>query len=139
MKAEKSNLKKANGFTLLEVLVAMAIFAVGMLAVASLQVNSLWGTARADTTSEAIMWATDRIEQLKALPYDDSLLTSGTHIPSSGDPINDTIYSASWTVTNNTTSSTVPVPNTKTVAVTITWNDAGETKTYTTWNVISDI
>ena len=58
------------GFTLIEVLIAMAIFSIGILAVASMQIRSINLNASAQMQSEATTLAVERLESLKMLPYD---------------------------------------------------------------------
>jgi prepilin-type N-terminal cleavage/methylation domain-containing protein len=65
------------GFTLIEVLIAMAIFAVGLLALASLQIHSIQMNASARMQTEETNIAVDWLERLIALPYDDPLLDIG--------------------------------------------------------------
>ncbi|MGD8345107.1 MAG: type IV pilus modification protein PilV [Desulfobacterales bacterium] len=62
------------GFTLIEVLIAMAIFAIGILAVTTMQMRSINQNASARLQTEATTLAADWMEQLLALPYDDPWL-----------------------------------------------------------------
>ena len=64
----------ARGFTLIEVLIAMAIFAIGILAVTTMQMRSINQNASARMQTEATNLAADWMEQLMALPYDDPWL-----------------------------------------------------------------
>jgi len=58
------------GFTLLEVIIALAIFSVGIMAVASLQVSSTNGDTRARLATEAATAAHDQAEKLLSMNYD---------------------------------------------------------------------
>lgn len=62
------------GFTIIEVLIALAIFSIGMLAVSMLQINGLMSTASARRVSEAMNIAQTQAETLMAIPFylDDS-------------------------------------------------------------------
>ena len=63
-------LKKDLGFTLIEVLIAIAIFSIGILAVGSMQ---LWNTKNNTTgniTTQATMLARQKIEELRAVQED---------------------------------------------------------------------
>lgn len=104
--------RKEEGFSLLEVLIAISIFSIGILAVATMQISAINGNASARRHTEAATFAADRAERLMALPYDHAELAAGAH---PGSP--------SWTVTDDT-----PVPNTKTVNVIVTWSDRGTQK-----------
>ena len=64
----------AGGFTLIEVLIGMAIFAIGILAVTTMQIRSINQNASARIQTEATTLAADWMEQLLALPYDDPWL-----------------------------------------------------------------
>ncbi len=58
------------GFTLVEVMIGMAIFVIGYLAVASMQMVAIKGDTSARKTTEAATLAADRLETLIVLPYD---------------------------------------------------------------------
>jgi prepilin-type N-terminal cleavage/methylation domain-containing protein len=58
-----------NGFTLIEVLVATAIFAIGILALTSLQAVYIGGNSSARMQTEATTLAAQWLERLKILPY----------------------------------------------------------------------
>lgn len=66
--------KNNNGFTLLEILVALVIFAVGILGAYSLQISSITGNSKSRQVSEATYDGADRIEQFVSLDYNDPLL-----------------------------------------------------------------
>jgi len=58
-----------NGFTIIEVLIAMAIFAIGILAVATMQISSINGNAGARKYSEASSFAQGQIESLMSISF----------------------------------------------------------------------
>ena len=60
---------KQAGFTLLEVLIALVIFSIGILGVNAMQLTSITGNSKANIISEASNLASDRIEQAMAMPY----------------------------------------------------------------------
>jgi prepilin-type N-terminal cleavage/methylation domain-containing protein len=62
------------GFTLLEVVVALSLTAVMCTGVASLFVSSARAVARARTTTLGGLLVREKMEQLRALPFDDSAL-----------------------------------------------------------------
>ena len=110
-KSQMGTLKNEDGYTLIEVLIALTIFAVGLLAVAGMQTSAI----RMNSTAVKLMYLStlgmDKIEELSALPYGHPLLDSA------GNPhlevLND--YTISWTVIDNH-----PVTNTKKITVTVT-------------------
>jgi prepilin-type N-terminal cleavage/methylation domain-containing protein len=58
------------GFTMIEVLMAMAIFLIGFLAVSSMQISAANGNASARLRTSASILAADIVEQLLRCPYD---------------------------------------------------------------------
>ena len=102
------------GFTLIETLMAMAIFAIGILALAGLQVTYIGGNASAQMQTEATALGAQVIEHLKSLPYDAPELdpTGNPHQPPAGAA---GAYDVRWTVADNN-----PVNNTKTIDVAVT-------------------
>lgn len=70
-----SRQKSSNsGFTLIEVMVAMAIFAIGILAVSALMVASVESTNKSRRTTDGVTLAVDRLEQLITVDYSDANL-----------------------------------------------------------------
>jgi len=61
-----------SGFTLIEVLIAVAIFTIGILSVNAMQIASIKGNASANRITESTSWASDRIETLLGLNYSDT-------------------------------------------------------------------
>lgn len=120
---------KEGGFTLLEIIVAISILTVGILAVASMQIASIRGNAFARGTSEGTSWAVDKIEKLVVLPYDNADLDAGSH-----GPVNQGRYRIEWSVTEDTI-----IANTKTITVTVEWEDHGVTKSVSMQRVIPEI
>lgn len=70
-----------NGFTLIETLVAMVLFAIGILAVTTLQLSSIRGNTRANTLTLAGSAASDLSEELRSIAFDDPRLAEGLHEP----------------------------------------------------------
>jgi len=58
-----------SGFTLLEVLIALFIFSIGILGVNAMQLTSTQGNGKANRITEASNIAADRIEQFLSTPY----------------------------------------------------------------------
>jgi type IV pilus assembly protein PilV len=108
-------LKNHCGFTLLEVLVAMAVLAFGILAVGSMQVTSIRQNAHADQVTEASVLARDRLESLMALVYTDSDLTESTY--DDDDP--PTGYTISWEICDGGNAGCDTIADTKLIEVTV--------------------
>lgn len=94
-----------SGFTLIEVLIAMGIFAIGFLVVGSMQINALTITNSARRTTEALAVCEDRVERLRSLPfYLDISYNIAAELNSTGNPHIDDVagpYTARWIVTND--------------------------------------
>jgi type IV pilus modification protein PilV len=99
------------GYTLIEVLIAMAIFSLGFLALATIQIKSITQNASAKMYTEATSLAVESLERLIALPYDHSDLNQGAnpHSMTSG------AYTIEWNIQNDT-----PVTATKTIVIEVT-------------------
>jgi type IV pilus assembly protein PilV len=108
------------GFTLLEIIVAISILSVGLLAVASMQTAAIQGNDNAYRVTESVTWAQDRLEFLLALPYDDAALSIGT---GKTDPMTSP---ANYTITYDVDPG--PILNTKRITVTATRQDRGVTR-----------
>jgi type IV pilus assembly protein PilV len=143
------------GFTLLEVIVAISILTVGLLAVASMQASAIRGNTLAGGVTEATNWASDQIEKLVELPYNDGRLQDKDGDGSAG--LNDTEfdddpgtqpdadygeirqapqgrqYKVYWNVAENDLKS-----GTKTINVIVTWQDHGIQKVVSMQNVRSN-
>jgi type IV pilus assembly protein PilV len=76
---KRSMVSKKDGFSLIEVLIALIFLAIGLLAIASLQITSVRGNFFSNNLMQATYVAQDRLEYLKSLPFDDALLSTGDH------------------------------------------------------------
>ena len=86
MQTEKNGLQHSdNGFTLIEVMIAMLIFSFGMLALGSMQISSIQGNASARDFTQVASLGTDYISGLLYRDYDNGDLAAGTHSPASDD------------------------------------------------------
>ncbi len=104
------------GFTLIEVLIAMAIFSIGMLAVGSMQLAATSGSSGARLSTEAVVIAQARAETLILAPFGP--------VASGGDNSFMPVYSVVWTVWDDTMNvpwlGAPPAANTKVIQVVVT-------------------
>ena len=110
-KTSIKTLKKQDGFTLIEVLIAVTIFAVGLLAIAAMQTSAIRMNSTGNRLTELSTCGIDKLERLMGLPYSDPQLGAGTQT----DPVTPDGYTVSWTVVPN-----IPTTNTSTITLTVT-------------------
>lgn len=149
-----------NGFTLLEVLIAVFILTIGILGVNALQITSIRGNSTARGLSESTNFAAVQVEELIQAPYtppnpcasddgssdyflcdDNNDGVAGldndetTASPPDGTAVSpDNKQSIYWNVANDT-----PVARTKTVRVHLIRMDRGQRRTVTLNYVIPEI
>jgi len=107
------------GFTLIEVLIGLIILAIGILAIAGLQITSIVGTSFSNNLTQASVLAQDRLEFLKGLPLNDARLDTGTY----NDPSDIGIFKRSYQANRNAN------PNFVTITYTVSWLEKGVTHT----------
>lgn len=118
------------GFTLIEALVAMTTFAIVMAATASLMFHSTTYLAKSNERSQAIAVAQQVIEDLRTVDYTE--MTSGsTTVDWKGRA---SFFTVGWNVMLDN-----PGPGMATVIVSVSWDHKGETNTYETQSVYTDI
>jgi type IV pilus assembly protein PilV len=93
------------GFTLLEILIGISIFAIGVLAVATMQVSAIRGNRLGNEVTQATFLAEEKLEELK----NSADIAS---VPDSSDQQG--IFTRSWQITPATGDSRL-------VTVTLTW------------------
>ncbi len=119
------------GFTLIEVMAALAVFAIGILAAQGMQYTSIITNSSALTMTRAAGQGVDTVERLLELDYHDALLTGGTSTPVSHD---DSEFPAVWKKNKHTSvnwevRNDTPLPNMKTIDIDIMTQSRGITKT----------
>jgi type IV pilus assembly protein PilV len=135
-----------NGFTLIEVLIAIALLTIGILGAAAMQISSLRGNSHANRITVASNWGVNRIEQIIAQKYDDVDLRDDDSIgntannPDGAGGLNDMtdatadgreispdgLYTIYWNVAEDDI-----MPNTKSIRVIILRTQGGQTTTVT--------
>ena len=101
--ARTTFLSNDSGFTIIEVLVALAIFSIGLMAVGALQARSLMNTGDVARKTEAWTIADDQGTLLKQMPFylDRNTQTFSADLADTGtwhtdDPLGDGRYTVHW-------------------------------------------
>lgn len=113
------------GFTMIELVVAIVIFAVGILGIAKMQMLSISGNASGNYLSEATNALSSQAEDLMAKDISDVSLEDGDH-PKPGDKIDKEVKTSTGHVINVTwtVSKVVPAsPNLKKVILKADWQE----------------
>ena len=121
MKFSGARASRQRGFTMVELLIAMAILSIGMLAAVSMQFSTARNNTSGNVFTQANMLAMSQLEILKNL--DLSQLIPGAYndpapIDENGQPGG--IYSRSWTITDIGTGA-------RALTVIVQWNRKGRT------------
>ena len=116
----KSN--NQSGFTIIEVMIAVSIFAIGFLAISSLQYTASRNNRTASEVTLAVTIATDRLESLMALPFNHEDLDPALnpHPESQGK------YDLQWVVADIDMNAD-GVNDAKTVNMTVSWERLAQT------------
>ena len=136
MRRKKSRIaNEERGFTVIEILIAISILTVGLLAVASMQVSAIRGNGMSSDLTEALTLAEDKMEYLLGLNYNDpdlddlvagnnanlSTISSGNfdheelNIDETGNPGGK--FRRIWNIADND-----PITNNKSIFIIVTWN-----------------
>ena len=126
------NEKNQNGFTLIEVLIALSILSIGLLALLGLQVAVVRGNAGSRNLTSAVMLAEAKNEELKENGFGKNTTGTETNIDGTGQAGG--IFTRSWTITSNYGGSS----NMEQTTVTTTWSDQVRSHSISIDTVLSD-
>jgi Tfp pilus assembly protein PilV len=115
---------KCDGFSIMETLIALSIFTIGILAVATLVLSAIGENASARRVTEATALAEDRLEQLMAVSYD----------AVSGGTTTEGAYKVVWDVAED-----IIVAQTKSITVTVSWWYRGKERNVTIRHLFSPL
>jgi type IV pilus assembly protein PilV len=102
--------KESKGFSLIEVLIALVILSISLLALAGLMVQTTQNNSFGNHMTEAATFGQDQLERLRARPFNSMIGGADVVTGSTGQ-----VYNRSWVVTPNST--------TAETTITINWND----------------
>jgi type IV pilus assembly protein PilV len=106
------------GFTVIEVLIALLVLMVGMAGILSLQLTSMKATAFSRHATEASSLAEDKVEDLRTVPVNSARFASGSdQVDARGLADESGLYTRTWTIT--------PRTDTTVVTVSVSWNERG--------------
>lgn len=124
-------LKDSSGFTLIEVMIAAVVLAIGLLSLAAMQVAAVKANYQAKKNTLAVSLAENQIESYRNMAYDSlpSGMVTDTNLISGG-------------VGNFTRVTTIenekPVAGLKTITVSVSWND-GKLRTVVLRTIIGEL
>jgi Tfp pilus assembly protein PilV len=99
------------GIGLIEVMVALTILAVGLLAAAQMIPYAMMHTTQSQVRTNAVEVAQARLDELRSLDFDDPQLTPGVYTASQGQ------YNLRWAIADS-----MPVPGSKRIVLTASWD-----------------
>jgi prepilin-type N-terminal cleavage/methylation domain-containing protein len=100
---------KSKGFSLIEILIALVILSIALLALAGLMAQTTKNNSFGGRITEAATFAQDKLEELRAITW--VTITPGSDKMSS----NGMDFARNWNVATS--------GNLKTISITINWND----------------
>jgi len=118
------------GATLIELMIALVVLALGVLAVAQLFPAGTRGQLSDRMLTSANYYAQEKIEVLNHLTWADAQLTDGRH--PAGAAFEACGTSGNWHRYYEVTSLTAPLDDLKKITVTVTWTFMGARQTQTT-------
>ncbi len=121
---EKLNMCKLHnnkGFTLIEIMISIAIIAIGIFAVMSLIITVMKGNTLSKRVTTATTIAQGKMEDFKSMDYDSVVDDPGTDTATAYD----TVYYWEVNVEDDT-----PATDTKTITIDVYWSSGGTNTTH---------
>jgi len=112
-----NNFLRSKGFSLIEVLIALVILSISLLALAGLMTTTTKNNAFGSNMTEAATLAQDKLEELRVTDWNN--IVDGNDTSS----IRGMNYNRTWTLVLSPNSPIPPNDNDKRVTVTVSWND----------------
>jgi type IV pilus assembly protein PilV len=111
----KSLISIEEGFTLIEIMIALVVMSIGLTALAAVQISAIRGNAFSKRMTTAMSIADGKMEQIKNGSYASIISESATQVTQSN--MN---FTRQVTITNG------PLANTRTVNVTVSWSEGSK-------------
>ena len=90
--------KAQEGFTLIEVLVALVVLSFAIASMMPVLLQTVRGNFFGKSTTKAATWSQDKLEELRRVDFSDPALTPGTYTDPTGVPEDG--YTRTWAITN---------------------------------------
>jgi len=119
-------MEREKGFTLLEVIIAMAILSVGLLAIGYMQITAIDSNSTGNRITEGTTLAQDKLEELitHRMTHDDLKVSGNPHTD-----VTHPGYTIEWDVSDNPTGTdAIQITNAKLIIMTCQWLDRGRQK-----------
>jgi type IV pilus assembly protein PilV len=123
----KSLISIEEGFTLIEIMIALVVMSIGLTALAAVQISAIRGNAFSKRMTTAMSIADGKMEQVKNGSYASIISESAIQVIQSN-----MIFTRQVTVTNNS-----PLANTKTVNVTVSWSEGSKSHAVPITTIVS--
>ena len=123
----KSPISIEEGFTLIEIMIALVVMSIGLTALAAVQISAIRGNAFSKRMTTAVSIADGKMEKIKNGSYASIITESATQVTQSN--MN---FTRQVAVTNNS-----PLANTKTVNVTVSWSEGSKSHTVPITTIVS--
>jgi type IV pilus assembly protein PilV len=124
----KSSISTEEGFTLIEIMIALVVMSIGLTALAAVQISAIRGNVFSKRMTTAVSIADGKMEQIKNGSY--ASITSESAIQVTQSNMN---FTRQVTVTNNI----APLTNTKTVNVTVSWSEGSKSHSVPITTIVS--
>ena len=104
-----------SGYLLIEIMIAMAIFAIGFLAVGTMVLSTTRNNTTGNIATQATMHAIEKLEELKSEDIDDMVDSNDQPGPAG-------IFKRSWKVTDT------GIGSSRLIEVTVSWDRMGQAR-----------
>ena len=121
---------RRKGTTLIEVMFALIVLAIGIVAVARVFPSAAKAQIKSRMLTSGTYYAREKIEELGALAWSDTALTAGRH--PGGTATEGLGASGAWNRYYDVTVMSAPLTDLKKVTVTVSWYQGGNRSTTTT-------